>query len=192
MNKKNKIPNLNTALIIFLIIALVVIFVISFGQVGSEDIKTPKEFKEDKPRAQIRYRRLSILIEKKNELKSKLDKKFLWMFFMVRFGLVSLWGIMMYLFFVIGWITDLEDFLIYSEASLLVIFTFNFLTFGNLTNLNNYIDLIKTRTKNWAYGKYLGLKEDINQLEVEQDKIRLEITADDIIIEGNQSRQVNK
>ena len=162
---------------VFIIIILLIIFLVTFGKIDGDDLKPPEEFKEDKEKAKKRNVKLRALIEKKWELQKKLDRKFRYIFFFVRVGLLSIWAAVIYGFYYLGLIQNLGDFLNYSHASILALVTLNFLTFGTLTNLNNYLDLIKMRTRNWVYGKYVNLKESIDENQEEANQLTAQIAS---------------
>lgn len=164
---------------VLLIIVLVIIFLVTFGKVDANDLRPPEEFKEDKEKAKKRNVRLRALIEKKWELQKKLDRKFRYIFFFVRVGLLTIWAGIIYGFYYLGFIHNLGDFLNYSHASILGLVTLNFLTFGTLTNLNNYLDLIKMRTRNWVYGKYVNLEDSIEENQEEANKLVAQIETPD-------------
>jgi hypothetical protein len=160
MRKKNS--DIATFLIVLLVIVVIIIFVVSLGSVNPSDIgKIPQAFKDSKEEAKRRHQKLVELIKKQEALKIKLNKKFKRIYFFVRVGLVILWLTALYICYFLGLIKTLGDALNYSEASILILIVFNFLTFGTLTNLENYLHLVKTKTENWIYGKYLTIENKI-------------------------------
>jgi hypothetical protein len=165
----------NDILIVILIVILLVVFVLSFGNLDGDEFNIPKEFKDDKASAKSRHKKLTALIDKQEQLKQKLDKKFKRIYFGVRIVLVLLWVGVMFSLYLFNLITNLEDFLNYSEISILIIVTFNFLTFGTITNVKNYISFLKTKTENWVYGKYINLEIKINENKTELKKLEKEI-----------------
>ena len=159
MKKQNS--RIGILLIIIAIIVVIIVYVVSLGTVNSGF----KEFKDNKEQAKIRHKKLVELIQKKEALKIKLDKKFKRIYFSVRVGLVLIWFTSLSIFYFLGFIKNIGDGLNYSEASILILIVFNFLTFGTLTNLENYLSLVKTKTENWIYGKYIDI-----DVEIESDK----------------------
>lgn len=149
--------------IILFIIILVVVYILSLGKVDISktelrpNIKSPDEFKDNEVQAQCRHDRLKSLIDKKEGLKLKLNRRFKWIYFFVRLGFICLWAAYILLFIYLGKINDLESALNYSEAAILVWLALNFLTFGRLSNLHNFINLIKLKLENWIWGKYLNI-----------------------------------
>lgn len=88
----------------------------------------------------------------------------------MRFGFILLWGAYIFVLIKFQCIENLGDALNYSEAAILVCIALNFLTFGTVTNLNSFIDLIKLKLENWIWGKYVNIDKDI-----EEDKKELAI-----------------
>ncbi len=171
-NKKSGFP---TILIVLLLIFILIVFVASLGNANPENIgKIPDEFKDSKEEARLRHKRLVELIKKQETLRKKLLKKFKNIYFLVRVGLVLLWIGLMFSLYISGIIENLGDALNYSEASILILIALNFITFGTITDLKNFIEIIKIRTENWVYGKYInidmkieGNKEELTILEKE-------------------------
>jgi len=115
------------------------------------------------------------MLGEKLVLKEKLASKFKRIHFFVRFSLVLIWFGVLSGFYFFGLIGSLCEALNYSEASILLIIVINFLTFGTISNLNNYIDLIKVKTENWVYGKYIDLDSKIDS-----NRIQLSNLSDEI------------
>lgn len=137
-----------------MIIVLLILFVASLGKFNPSDIgKIPVEYKDEKEFAKRKHKRLSELIAKQETLKIKLDKKFKQIYFSVRIGMVLLWLGVLSIFYLLGVINNLSDALNYSEASILILFALNFITFGTITDLKFFVAIIKIKTENWVYGK---------------------------------------
>ncbi|MEY3500061.1 MAG: hypothetical protein RL308_1730 [Bacteroidota bacterium] len=163
----------NNFWIIVLIIVLFVLYLASLGTISSDQIrKTPKAFRDEQEEAKKKHKRLVELIEKQKVLKKKLAIKFKRIYVGVRIGLVLIWGGIMATLVGLGLIENLGDFLNYTEVSVLVILTFNFLTFGSLKNFRDYVVMLKTRTENWVYGKYVDI--DLRIESAEKKKIEIE------------------
>lgn len=174
MSKKG-IP---TILVVFVVIAILLLFFVPSKTIeAAKQIKIPEDFKDTKEEANHKHKRLKEHLEKQSSLKLKLAKKFKWIYFGVRIGLVGIWIGIMLILAITGLIKDLEGFLNYSEASILILITANFLTFGKLSNLNNYLDLIKVKTENWVYGKYINLDEKIEENNCELLKLEIETSV---------------
>ena len=174
-SKKKKIADYYLVIAIVIIVILV-LYVISFGKISTNNIGVPKEYKDSKEEAKRKHKRIKGLLEKQIAHKNKLEKIAKRVFLGVRIGLVLLWIAIMSGFWYFNFITDLEDFLNYSEAGILLLVTINFLTFGTITDLKEYIDLLKTKTYNWVFGKYINIGEKIetnkNNLVKLDDKIK--------------------
>jgi len=168
MSDKKKIPYWLWVLIVLFVIVFIAIFIITLGNVKVGNQSTPNEFKDNKEQAQRRHGKLKLLIEKQEALKVKLEKRFKRIYFIIRLGFIVVWGAYIYICVLLGHVNNLEDALNYSEAVILVWIALNFLTFGNLSNLNAFIDLIKMRLQNWVWGKYVKLESiiDINKREI--------------------------
>jgi len=169
MSGKKKDSDWLGVFIVLFIIILLILYVVSFGKLNiGNNLKAPNEFKDDKEQAQRRHNKLKALIEKKEALKIKLEKRFKRIYFLIRLGFVAVWAAYLYIFILLGHVNNLEDVLNYSEAAILGWVALNFLTFGNLSTLNGFIDLIKMRLENWIWGKHLNLdsKIELNKQEV--------------------------
>ena len=155
-------------LIVILIIIAIIFYLFTFGKFSSKG-KQPEEFRDDNLQAKIRHQKLTKLLESQKGLKQKLNKKFRLIYFCVRFLLVLFWIGIMSILYIFSIIKDLGDFLNYSELSVIIIITLYFLVFGTVKDLNNFLDLFKTKTENLVYGKYVNINEKIdeNQKEVE-------------------------
>lgn len=163
----------NNFWVIVLIIVLIVLYLVSLGTISSDQLrKTPKAFRDEQEEAKRKHKKLVELIEKQKDLKKRLARKFKRIYAGVRIGLVLIWGGIMSTFVAFGLIKNLSDFLNYSEVSVLVILTFNFLTFGSLKNFRDYIVILKTRTENWVYGKYIDIDLRIESAEMRELKSR--------------------
>jgi hypothetical protein len=79
-------------------------------------------------------------------------------------------------------INNLEDILNYSEAAILVWIALNFLTFGNLSKLNSFIDLVKMKLENLIWGKYVNIDEAI-----ENDKSKLTLAKKEFLLNKDNS-----
>lgn len=163
-----------------LLIVAIVLFIVYYlftlgkGKVPKVPV-VPDAFKDSYEYAVHRHRKLKDLVAKKEKLKKKLDRVFKLTYFSVRIGLVLVWGGVMFVFWKIGQINNLEDFLNYSEASILLIITLNFLTFGKLTNLNMFLNRIKIKTENWIYGKYITIDKKLEGNINEKQNLELEL-----------------
>lgn len=163
-------------IVIIVIVIIIVVFVASLGTInltGKQDL--PKEFADSRKQALIRHDALKRELAKKLSLKQKLDKQFIMIYAAVRIILVGLWIGPLYILYRFGLISEIGDALNYSEATFFVIVIFNFLTFGNMKNLTEFITLLKIRVENWVWEKNLNLKSDIiaTTLELESAAVAL-------------------
>jgi len=172
---KKKNDRFLTFLLVLFIIVLIIIFVASLGQVNiSDTVSSPKEFKDTKEQAQRRHDKLKVLIEKQIALKEKLTKRFRRIYFAVRLSFIALWGGYIFVLIKLHWIQNLGDALNYSEAAILVCVALNFLTFGNLSNLNSFLGLIKLKLENWIWGKHINISESIEENKTELKMLKNE------------------
>lgn len=163
--------NIPTIIIVIVIIVLLLLFITSLGKFNPSNIgKIPDEYKDSKEEAKRKHKKLSELIAKQEALNIKLNKKFKQIYFFVRIGMVLLWFGLLSLFYFFGVINNLGDVLNYSEASILILLILNFITFGTITDLKNFIDIIKIKTENWVYGKYAGIE---NKIETNKEQLTL-------------------
>ncbi len=172
----NSKTNLSNGEIVILFIIILLIFLATLGSVGSQSIPNlPEEFKDSREEAKRKHKRLSDHIEKQIALHAKLLKKFKNIYFFVRLGLVLIWISLLSVFYFLGFINSLGDAMNYSEASVLLIAVLNFLTFGSITNLKNYLDTIKIKTENWVYGKYADINYKIETNKKELDNLNRQL-----------------
>lgn len=161
MSDKKKVPLWLWVVVVIFVIFFIAIFILSLGNVKPGNQITPKEFKDNREQVQRRHDKLKKLIEKKEALNQRLSKIFRIIYFAVRLVFIGIWIAYLYTCVLFNHVNNLEDALNYSEAAILVWIALNFLTFGNLSNLNAFIDLIKMRIQNWVWGKYVQLDEKI-------------------------------
>ncbi|MFZ6009476.1 MAG: hypothetical protein ACOYXT_03940 [Bacteroidota bacterium] len=121
----------------------------------------PKEFKDSKDQAFQRHEALKRELEQKVALKEKLARRFKSVYAVVRFVLVTMWLGPLYVLYRLGIVINVEDALNYSQASFFILLILNFITFGSLTNLNDFLGVIKLRVENWVWSKHLNLSDDI-------------------------------
>jgi hypothetical protein len=191
--EKNKEKDLEHKYLILLVTVIVILFVLiiyvaTLGRVSSSEINPlPEEFKDANEIARLRHARLQTLIEKREALKLKLQNRFRWIYFSVRSSLVAGWLGILYGLFANNLIDNLGDVLNYSEAGILLLLIAHFLTFGSISNLNSYIDLIKLKTENYVYGRYLNIDEKIVTNKIELAQIDNELIAQTV----SENSQIN-
>ncbi len=189
MNKNNTDRKffINIA-IAFIVLLAIILLVVSLGKIDflnateSSNNSTDNDFSERKLKLKHRHKKLKELIERKSDLKVKLKNKFRWVYFWVRFGLLSIWASYNVLIWKLGLAKDLGTFLNYNEVVLLFLFALNFLFFRNLIGLKEVVDYVKNFVENRVYKKYLKIEIQIENhsteavyLEVEMQKIDDEI-----------------
>ncbi len=176
MSKKNNNITEKT-LVVILIIILIIVFVITLGKldVGKTQL-VPDEFNDDKEEAKRKHKRLSEHLEKQEQLKLRLTKTFNRMYFAVRVLFVLLWACALFTCYQFGLIKNLGDILNYSEAGILICLVLNFLTFGTISSLHNFVNLIRTKLENWIWGKYIHLDNRIVNNKTELQKLENKIT----------------
>lgn len=181
MNKKeNRSSIALVAIIVVVLIAIgLIIYVISLGNISINETNTkiPNEFKETLKRAKARHSKLKELISKQVAAEKRLNKWFKRIYLGVRVFFIVLWVLGIYYGYNYGLISDLEDALNYSEATLLIVFVLNFLCFGSLTNLKNMLESIRFRVENWFFRKYANLPSRIQVNKEELIRIDTELKA---------------
>ena len=169
----------NTFLLIFVIVIIIIIYVGSFGQVDLTLEKVSKENDEQKynlSKLQSRHKKLKALIEKKEALNERLNKKFKRIYFGVRLVLVSIYlGYNAILYFAFN-ITNLGDLLNWNQFALIVIALISFIAFGTLTNVQDFINNIKMRLEYRTYDKYVDITEQVETHKKEEMKLTATIT----------------
>ena len=174
LNKDSK--NDSTWQIVVILIFLIIIYLAVLGKIDIENFwEIPNEFKETKEKAKIRHEKLKNIIEKQLDLKSKLENRFKNIYFSVRLGLVFTWFTLLFIIYQLGYIKNIGDILDFSEVSILVLLIINFLTFGTITKIEKFISIIKTKTENWVYGKYLNIEDKINLNKIEASELASKI-----------------
>lgn len=166
--RKSGIP---TFVIVIIVIILLLLFLSSLGTIDPADLsKFPDEYKDSKEDAKRKHKRLKDFIDRQEALKIKLERKFKRTYFFIRLGLVLLWFSVLAIFYFCNQIKNVGDILNFSQISILILLVLNFLTFGTITNLKNFIDIIKTETENWIYGKYISIEQ---QIELKKNELAL-------------------
>jgi len=117
-------------------------------------------------------------------LRDKLNRRFKIVYTLVRVSLVLLWVGFIYILYYLDVVNTLEDALNYSEASLLVIFMMNFITFGSIADLKEFLSVVKIRVENWIWGKNVDLPNVI-------ERTANEITELELSLNEHKSDEVN-
>lgn len=158
--------------VILILVVVIILYVCTLGAVNVSNDGLAKEFKESKEDAIKRHALLKAEIFKKIALCKKLTRRFKIAYAITRVLLVLIWLIPLYILYTHGMITDVGGALDYSQGSLVVILILNFMTFGTLTNLDNFIAIVKTRVENFVWGKNITLPDQIQN--DENDLLTLE------------------
>jgi hypothetical protein len=173
--KKEKTSN-NIFLIIAIII-VIVIFIVSLGQINITQNNIIQEKEKDLSKLKHQHQKLKGIIEKKEGLNKKLNRKFKWIYFGVRFGLFLLYSCYNLALYLTNFITDLDDFLNFNELALIVISIFSFLTFGTFANLAKFIQDIKMKLEIRIYRKYENLNKEIEIHKIEINSLSTSIQS---------------
>jgi hypothetical protein len=159
-------------LVAIVIILLIVFYLASLGKLNPAGIgKLPDELKESIEKAKHRHKKIMAVLETQHALKTKLNKRFRTIYFFIRLGFVLLWAAFLVAFYFFGLVKNLGDGLNYSEALVLALIAVNFLTFGTISNLEKFIEVIKIKTENWIYGKHKNLNQKIEKYKIEDKEL---------------------
>mgnify|MGYP000479888776 CR=1 FL=1 len=175
MANKKRTPTWVWLVIVVFVILLIIIYIGSLGKFNISNVRAPKEFKDNKEQAKRRHEKLKTLIEKKEALKYKLTKRFKLIYFAVRFSFVAIWATYIIILIHFDLINSLSDAMDYSNAAILGWITLNFLTFGSLSSLNEFIHIIKMKLESWIWGKYINLDESIVRDKSEKYSLEMKI-----------------
>ncbi|CAM1372941.1 conserved membrane hypothetical protein [Tenacibaculum litopenaei] len=174
----NKDKSYNSFIIVLVIVIVIIIYVASLGQVEVTLEKSTKENDEENnslSKLQLRHKKLKELIQRKEQLNIKLNKKFNRIYFGVRFVLASLFiGYNLILYFVFK-ITKLGDLLNWNQLVLIIMALFSFIAFGTLTNVKEFVQNIKMRLELRTYDKYRDITEQLENHKEEVTKITTSI-----------------
>lgn len=174
----NKEKSNNSFLIVLVIVLVIIIYVASLGQVDVTLEKSNDEDAKEKnslSNLQIRHKKLKKLIQKKEQLNIRLNKKFKRIYFGVRFVLASLFvGYNLLLYYTFK-ITQLGDLLNWNQFVLIIMALFSFIAFGTLANVKEFIQNIKMRLELRTYRKYKDITEQLENHKKEVVKISASI-----------------
>ena len=182
----------NSLLIVIIIVIVIIIYIGSFGQVDITLEKGSKEndkAKNNLSKLQARHKKLKELIQKKEQLNIKLNKKFKRIYFGVRFVLAALYvGYNALLYFVFK-ITNLGDLLNWNEFAVIVIALFSFIAFGTFANVKDFIYNIKMKLEVKTYNKYIDINEQLEAHIEEATKLTATITKTQLKISKKEDIQ---
>jgi len=147
-------------IVALIVITIVIVYIVTVGKINLIQIidETNKKTRNEAIR---KHERLKIHLDKQKDLKEKLTRKFKRIYFAIRLLFVLGWASGIAILYYYKIVTDLSSFLNYSQATVLLFILLYFLTFGNLTNLNTFLNMIKSRLENWIWGKHINIDKII-------------------------------
>ncbi len=160
--KRNYKPYILIAIIV--IIAILIIYIVTLGQIDLTAEKKHKEKVDTKNqliKLELRHEKLKALIQKKEDLNIKLNKRFKIIYLGVRLGLVLLtvtYNILLYFVFDV---TELGNILKWNGLIVLIVSVFSFLAFGTTVNVKEFTQKLKLWLEAKIYSKYVNLNEQI-------------------------------
>jgi uncharacterized protein YpmS len=175
MKKERSLPWWVWAIIVIIGITIfIVVYTASLGTLKSIDKPNlPDALKDSKEEANKRHAALKAELDKMIALRKKMERRVAIIYTFVRLILVGLWVGLMYTLYYYEFIKNVGDFLNYSEASLIVLLAFNFITFGNITNLNDFLSSVRIRVENIVWSTKITLSKDIMKT---QDELANQLT----------------
>jgi amino acid permease len=174
MQRKDRTPWWVWVIVVVIVLVVIIIFVASFGTLDVEK-QLPKEFNDSKEEALKKHKALLAELEKKKSLKKKLDRRFKAAYLMVRIMIVAICVVSMSFSGYVFGAKTIGDFLNYYEASIIILFAINFIAFGTITNLQNFINLLRTKVENWVWTKYINLPIEIDSVTKEIETLKGQI-----------------
>lgn len=160
----------NVIIIAVIIVVIIIIYLVSAGRINLTT-KIDKNEEESIEETKRKHARLKNHLEKQKALREKLAQRFWWIYFVTRLIFVVLWGLLVFILSKFHLAQNLGDFLNYFEAIFIGFIVLNFLAFGNLTNLNSFLENIKNRLENRVWGKYINIDDKIASNEEEINRL---------------------
>ena len=161
--KRNYIPYILLAIIVITLI--IVIYIVSLGQIDlTAEKKKHKEkvdAKNQLTKLELRHEKLKTLIQKKEILNIKLNKRFKLIYFGVRLALMLLTIAYNFILYFVFNITELSSLLKYNSYIVLIVSLFSFIAFGTLVNLKEFTQKIKLWLEVKIYSKYANITKQI-------------------------------
>lgn len=158
MNKKTG-TFFSSAFFVILVTIGVVLYVITLGQYHFTDDQTPN-------RLESRYRRLTDLIERKTDLKRKLERILKHTYFVLRMMFIGLWVLFNMLLINLGWMhNELGAILNFHQVILLVALAYTYIRYGRIVSIKELLMHSRMKIEIWAYKKYLPVTEHITRHE---------------------------
>jgi uncharacterized membrane protein len=152
-----------TVAIILFVILCVVIFIATFGQCNIAEEKSPDESTaQRRERLTHRHNKLKQLVQRKMELKKRLDRVFRWSYFGVRIAFIVLWAFYNYILISIGLVkNDLGTILNLNEATLIGLIVIIYLLYGSVRCVTDFVAYSKKVIESWVYQRYLDIDAQI-------------------------------
>jgi hypothetical protein len=181
MRKRRNYIFLIWVLAIVLFIILLIIFIVTLGQVDILDKESALDnetFEEKKNKALAQRNILLKQIELKEGLKAQLDRNFKILYFVVRLILIGTY--ISYNYFILHLVLDantVDEFVNYNEISLAIIFILSFLFTGTVADCKIAVSYIKIELENLIYNEYAT---DLNSLA--DDRLELKKMNEEIAI----------
>ena len=175
---------------ILFIVLLIIIFIASFGQVNiavEKEDKVNDDEKNDLTKLQARHKKLKALIQRKEALYIKLNKRFKRIYFGVRIVLATLYiGYNALLYFALK-ITNLGGILNWNQFAVIIIALFSFIAFGTFANIKDFIQNIKMRLESRTYNKYVNITEQLGIHKEEELQLTATITKKQLNISNQRN-----
>lgn len=164
-------------IIVLLVVAILVIFIVSFGQYNPVEGKSNNESAADrKIRLVRRHEKLQQVFEKRTNLKKRLNSLFIKIYFAARIFLIGFWIIYNWAFVHFGAInSDLASILNLNEATLLIYIAGIYLLYGNISCISNLTIQCKKAIETFVYQSYLDLPDKITRNSIEIESIQREL-----------------
>ncbi len=158
----------NWVLIVILVLAvLLFLFLITTGKKDKIEHFKPKEFKENKEKAEIRNNQLKVILRGKRPLKKQLDRKSFIIHLSVRFLFVLLYLSPIFILYFFGFLTSLASITSIFAFFSIVLTLIYYVVKGKKFNLQEFDESIGLKIRNWVYGKYIDIDESISSNEEE-------------------------
>ncbi|GAA0873995.1 hypothetical protein GCM10009118_04030 [Wandonia haliotis] len=164
----------NVLIIALVIIVIILIYLVTVGKVNLTS-KIDNEKDESIDLARHRHAKLKAHLDKQESLKTKLQKLFKRIYFVIRVLIIAGWSVGVFTLIKFNLIKDIGDFLDYSQLLLIALLVIHFLTFGTISNLKSFLDNIKGRLENRIWGKYINIDEKIKSNKKEINSLEQQI-----------------
>lgn len=156
-------------------ILLLALYSITFGKVDFVNKEKLSE-EEKRQKAKKEHARLIKEIENKRYNKNKIISTRKWLFFVVRFLMLTVWGLTSAYLYKCNITADLNELVLYNEIFIIIIAALIYLIAGNLNNLKEISEYVKKKIENRLYKKRLELIEsEITDLENKKEKVELNL-----------------